>query len=488
MTWGEKVSHFETRFYATFSQKRTVDRMILASLCVWVIIAIVRFSAAGHFFYDEALLWDEILALKKSFSFPVVGGSLSNTSPVAFNPGSSQKLILLIPFALGDYPVLGTIWMMILSSLSLFFLNVSLKKSDLSPVSRLSFSLLLTWSVWHFSLLDRMWQPYLMFSLLPFVLAFTFSYIYGQRSAWKAGGLGFTASVLCQCYLAAAPALVCLAIASLGLFLSKRSKVPLRHFVYLLLGGLIPYLPYFIWDSLSGFQNTRSIWNSVALGSESSSGDIFQNLKVLGFLSQSTSFREIATPPYLSPLASGFNIIVSVVTFLLFVGSLLRVPWRFVVFPVSALAMIVGWLGLNGRPFAYHYFIGFIPLLWLSVAVFLGKLFEGGVRQKRIVISFLTAFVATGYSFSDTFYADYSPGRSVPDQIQKTQALMKINSVIDAVRNPEFFTYWTIGKNLYHFNFEIKVPRISEPCAIRYGQVRQRMQFRIDNESFVQCR
>jgi hypothetical protein len=188
--------------------------------------------------------------------FPVTGVSVSGEEIVT--PGGLYHLVMAIPLIVSSRPEAAVAWIVLLNVAGLF-LGWRLLRGEYGPRAALGALLLLAFNPFSVFFSDRHWNPNLLAPLGFLWMGLLAGAIRnGGRRTW--GALAALLVVAPQIHLGSTH-LVFLTVAALAL---ARPRMRWGAILVGAAAGTATYLPYFVWDGMRDFANTRGLFGHVA--------------------------------------------------------------------------------------------------------------------------------------------------------------------------------------------------------------------------------
>jgi len=469
------------------------QRIILLQLVVWLAWAAWLLPNHSHFGPDEAYMYNEALLVVQEGRFPVVGAPISETEPPAPMPGGAQYLFYAPAFLFGSDPRLGILWLIALTALAIWVLDRTLRQLRVPDLMRILIAVFLTWSAWHTTHSDRIWNTHALFipSLLLLALGLKL-----RRQFHDAGGVlsvfqcllfGVVAGFALQLHLGAI-----LALGASGLMI----VIPMPHasrrwswnqFMRLVgigtAGILITYLPY-LWHELeTGFSEARLL--SSALPAETKWRAIGKSLLFPYVYTSHFSFRLLE--PH-SLIEAGV-LALQVASLLLGATALVQlyrrshislnipekfwydtiVPFRIVL--IASLVLLPIYFFLNHRYYYHHYVSSVIPYFMVSAAIGSYLTIQRWPRWRKRVLTLVAAWAIAGLVIPTYYYLRVPPSfPPIPQALSETRVLLQSAKPVPIPEDPrQTIALSVLAENVFHRELVFQVDR-GHVCRYRTGR------------------
>lgn len=358
---------------------------ILGSSCTFRItnLDLIEFKA------DEAI--NIYLAARPLFGHAFLPVSITSSIGVLNPPLQNYILYPLINISLS--PEMISLFIALLNSFSIAFFYLILNKFFSKKIALIA-SLLMAFSPWSIIYSRKIWAPDFIF---PFFLIFFLSYlkiISGKKNYWFLYGL--SAILLPQVY---PPVILFILLLTFFLILNKPS-LNLKMLVIGIFIGLIPSMPYFIYEIINAFPDVKLLFGIKEKLSYQHSLTLFlRPFQVIA----AGNFNYILGEDTLTfanhfPIAYSSRIFLYIQYFLLplsiFVFYKKYPKYRLLVFPVIFLPFLYFMLKIESF---MHYFAIIIPILFLFLAVGISSFIQ--LKQKSVKIASFVILLLTLFSF-----------------------------------------------------------------------------------------
>ncbi len=440
---------------------KTKNQLFLSFFSIVVLSLIFRISHLDvvEFKKDEAL--NLLLASRPIFSHPFVSGGTISSIGILNPPFFNYLLFPITLFTLDPRIISGIIG--IINSFAIGCLFLLLKRYCNFKVAVIA-TILMAFSPWAVIFSRKIWMQDL---LLPFFVLLLYSFykiLDGKQYYW----LHFTITTffLIQLHLGSIFYLTVLWI----FLILKRVKLSLKYISIGIVIGLIPLIPYLLYETKNSCPDCKIILTTSERVSTKYQLNIFlRPLQLLGQGNfQFVLGKDMITFATQYPIIYQLRKILYLQYFLLPFGVIIfwKMYPKFRILIYSTVLLPFVYFVLKLEPFI-HYYIIVIPLLFLFSATGINYFLSSQSKFYRIMsYILLTSIIFSSIFFDITFFqliekekgldGDYGPSFSTTDRLVKNKLSLYKNTmdykemiISEYVPNDMFYGYQPTAKMLY---------------------------------------